>query len=134
MNAVAEFLSANPVQYFATIGLDAKPKVRPFQFMIEQDGKLFFCTSNQKDVYQQISKNPYVEICVASPSFAWLRLSGKAVFLDAIELKRKIIAASDLVRSLYKTAENPTFEIFYLDEAKAVIADFSGNPPKEYVL
>ena len=34
----------------------------------------------------------------------------------------------------YQTADNPIFEVFYLANAKAVISDFSGNPPKEYTL
>jgi len=130
MNEVVTFLRDNPVQYFATIGLDGKPKVRPFQFMLENNGKLFFCTSNQKDVYQQVAKQPYVEVCIASPSFAWIRLSGKVVFSKDMEIKRKIIDTSELVKSIYKTADNSAFEIFYLDEAKAVITDFSGNPPR----
>jgi uncharacterized pyridoxamine 5'-phosphate oxidase family protein len=134
MNKVVEFLNENPVQYFATVGLDGKAKVRPFQFMIEEGGKLYFCTNNEKDVFAQIEKNPYVELTVSNPKFAWIRLNGKVVFSKNMEIKKKIIEASGLVKNLYKTAENPIFEIFYLDEAKAVIADFSGNPPKEYNL
>jgi uncharacterized pyridoxamine 5'-phosphate oxidase family protein len=134
MNDVVKFLAENPVQYLSSIGLDGKPKVRPFQFMIEEGGRLFFCTNNTKDVFSQLKKHPYVELSVASPTAAWIRLSGRAVFSKDLELKRKIIAGNELVRSIYKNAENPTFEIFYLDEAGAVIADFSGNPPKEYTL
>ncbi len=134
MNEVVKFLKENPVQYFATIGLDGKPKVRPFQFMIEQDGKLYFCTNNQKDVFAQMKKFPFVEVSIASPSFAWIRLSGEAVFSQDLEIKKKIIENNDLVNSLYQSVDNPIFEIFYLANAKAVIADFSGNPPKEYIL
>ena len=46
----------------------------------------------------------------------------------------KIQDGNDLVRSIYKTPDNPVFEIFYLDEAEAVIADFSGNPPSTHKL
>ncbi|MDU7869988.1 MAG: pyridoxamine 5'-phosphate oxidase family protein, partial [Pantoea sp.] len=80
MNEVIKFLKENPVQYFATVGLDGKAKVRPFQFIIEEKGKLYFSTSNQKTVFSEIEKNPYIEICTASPNFAWLRLNGKVVF------------------------------------------------------
>ena len=52
--------------------------------------------------------NPNIEISVSSPSYAWIRLNGEAT--------------------------NPIFEVFYLKGAHAVIADFSGNPPKEYTL
>lgn len=134
MNEVVKFLKENPVQYFATVGLDGKPRVRPFQFMLEKDGKLYFCTNNQKDVFAQLQKNPYVEITTSSPKFAWVRLNGKVVSSNDMEIKKEIIEASGLVKSLYKTAENPIFEIFYLEDAKAVIADFSGNPPVEYIL
>ncbi|MCB2360373.1 pyridoxamine 5'-phosphate oxidase family protein [Clostridium estertheticum] len=134
MNEVIKFLKENPVQYFATIGLDGKPKVRPFQFMIEQDEKLYFCTNNQKDVFEQIKKYPYIEVTTSSPRFEWIRLSGKVVISKDIEIKKIIIKTSDLVKSLYKTAENPIFEIFYIEDAKAVISDFSGNPPVEYRL
>lgn len=134
MNEVIQFLNENPVQYFATVGLDGKPKVRPFQFMLEQGGKLYFCTNNTKEVYKEMQNTPYVEIVTSSSTFAWMRLSGKVTFSNDLEIKKAIIEASPLVKSLYQTAENPIFEIFYLDEANAVIADFSGNPPKTYVL
>ena len=134
MNEVIQFLNENPVQYFATVGLDGRPKVRPFQFMLEQDGKLYFCTNNTKEVYKEMQNTPYVEIVTSSSTFAWMRLSGKVTFSNDLEIKKVIIEASPFVKSLYQTAENPIFEIFYLDEANAVIADFSGNPPKTYVL
>ena len=134
MNEVIQFLNENPVQYFATVGLDGRPKVRPFQFMLEQDGKLYFCTNNTKEVYNEMQNTPYVEIVTSSSTFAWMRLSGKVTFSNDLEIKKAIIEASPLVKSLYQTAENPIFEILYLDEANAVIADFSGNPPKTYVL
>jgi uncharacterized pyridoxamine 5'-phosphate oxidase family protein len=49
-------------------------------------------------------------------------------------VKTTIIEHNPLVKSIYKTPDNPIFEIFYLDDAKAVIADFSGQPPKQYNL
>ena len=134
MNEVVKFLKENPVQYFATVGKDNKAKVRPFQFMLEDGGKLWFCTNNQKDVYEEMQANPYVQVCVSTPKFEWIRLSGKAVFKNDMDIKEKVIEASPLVKNLYESASNPIFEVFYLDEAKAVIADFSGNPPKEYSL
>ena len=54
MQKVVEFLQANPVQYLATVGRDRKAKCRPFMFCFEQDGKLWFCTNNTKDVYKDL--------------------------------------------------------------------------------
>ena len=61
MKKVIEFLNANPVQYLATVGRDGKAKCRPFMFAGEMDGKLWFCTNNQKDVYKDMQANPEIE-------------------------------------------------------------------------
>ena len=52
MEKIVAFLNANPVQYLATVGRDGKAKCRPFMFAGVMDGKLWFCTNNQKDVYK----------------------------------------------------------------------------------
>ena len=88
MKKVIEFLQANPVQYLATVGTDGKAKARPFMFAGEMDGKLWFCTNNQKDVYKDMQANPYVQLTVSSPEYAWIRLSGKAVFENNMAAKR----------------------------------------------
>ena len=131
MNEAIAFLRENPVQYLATVGRDGRAKCRPFMFAGELDGKLWFCTNNQKDVYRDIVENPYVEVSVASPAYAWIRLSGKAVFEDSREAK-EMCMGNPIVKSQYETADNPIFVVFYLEEARAVLADFSGNPPREY--
>ena len=53
MQKVVEFLQANPVQYLATVGRDGKAKCRPFMFCFEQDGKLWFCTKQNKGCLQR---------------------------------------------------------------------------------
>lgn len=131
MREVVEFLQANPVQYLATVGRDGKAKCRPFMFIVEKDGKLWFCTNCKKEVYLDMQQNPEVELSVSDASFAWLRLGGRAVFEDNMEVKEACMG-SPLVKSLYNTADNPVFRVFYLAEAEAVIADFSGNPPRTY--
>ena len=133
MNEVIQFLNENPVQYLATVGRDGKAKCRPFMFAGETEGKPWFCTNNQKDVYQDLLANPYTEICVSSPTYAWIRLHGKAVFENNMAAKEMCIA-NPIVKGQYGEASNPIFEVFYLAEAQAVIADFSGNPPQEYNL
>lgn len=133
MNEVVKFLEENPVQYLATVGLDGKAKVRPFMFMLERKGKLYYCTSNQKPVFKEISNSPHIELTTASPEFAWIRISAKVVFSDDMDIKKAIIEKSEIVKSQYQTADNPTLEIFYL-EGKVKIADFSGEPPKEFTL
>lgn len=131
MNKVAAFLNANPVQYLATVGRDGKAKCRPFMFAGELEGKLWFCTNNQKDVYKDMQANPEIEISVSSPEYAWIRLHGKAVFENNMAAKEMCIR-NPIVKGQYQTAANPIFEVFYLDDLHGVIADFSGNPPYQF--
>lgn len=133
MKEVVEFLQKNPVQYLATVGRDGKAKCRPFMFSMEYEGKLWFCTNIKKDVYLDMQENPYVEVSVSSPEFAWIRLNGTAVFEDNRAVKEGCMN-NPIVKSQYQTADNPIFTVFYLSDAKAVLADFSGNPPREYFL
>ncbi|MBT9778114.1 pyridoxamine 5'-phosphate oxidase [Clostridium sp. MCC353] len=131
MNEVISFLQENPVQYLGTIGRDGKAKCRPFMFAGELEGRLWFCTNNTKEVYKDMQANPYIELSVSSPSYAWIRLSGEAVFENNMGAK-EMCMQNPIVKSQYDDAKNPIFEVFYLKNAHAVISDFSGNPPKEY--
>ncbi|WP_133013687.1 pyridoxamine 5'-phosphate oxidase family protein [Clostridium cuniculi] len=131
MKEVVEFLQANHVQYLATVGRDGKAKCRPFMFCFEKDNRLWFCTNNQKDVYKDMQSNPYIEVSISSPNYAWIRLNGKVVFENNMEVKEECMN-NPIVKGQYNSANNPIFEVFYLENAHAVIADFSGNPPKEY--
>ena len=133
MEEVVKFLQENPVQYLATVGRDGKAKCHPFMFAGEKDGKLWFCTNSTKEVYKDMQANPYVEVSVSSPTYAWIRLNGRALFENNMAVKEMCIQ-NPIVKSQYQTAGNPIFEVFYLAEAHAVIADFSGNPPQEYSL
>ena len=103
MQEVIQFLNENPVQYLATVGRDGKAKCRPFMFAGEKDGKLWFCTNNTKEVYQDMLMNPNVELSVASPAYAWIRLNGKVVFEDNRAVCQRSISdtgQSDLRRLL----------------------------------
>ena len=66
-------------------------------------------------------------------AYAWIRLNGKAVFENNMAAKAMCIQ-NPIVKGQYGEATNPIFEVFYLKDVHAVIADFSGNPPKEYDL
>lgn len=133
MKEVVTFLQENPVQYLATIGRDGRAKCRPFMFAGALDGKLWFCTNHTKAVYKDMQANPYVELSVSSPAYAWIRLSGKAVFEDNMAAK-ELCMQNPIVKGQYGEATNPIFAVFYLEQAQAVIVDFSGEPPKAYTL
>ncbi len=134
MKEILEYLKANPVQYLATVGLDGKAKCRPFMFAAEYEGKLWFCTSNQKDVFKELQATPSMELCVSAPDFSWCRISGDVMFEDNIVVKELCIENIPIVKQIYKTADNPMFEVFFISKGEGMIADFSGNPPVVFKL
>jgi uncharacterized pyridoxamine 5'-phosphate oxidase family protein len=131
MQEIVKFLNQNTSGAFATV-YNGKPSVRPWGFMMWKDEKFFFCTANTKDVYKQMKKNPFVEFTSTSKEMVTVRISGKAVFTDDINIKKEVLDSSPMVKGLYKSAENPVFEVFYIDHGKAVMSDFSGQPPRVF--
>lgn len=129
MYEVVTFLEKSKVQYLATHGMDGKPKVRPFQFMFEEDDRLWFCTANHKEVYHELMANPFIELCASGEKMSWMRISGKVNFEDNKKIKEKVFEVSSLVKGIYKNVDNPSFEVFYLDECTASIS-WIGKAPQ----
>lgn len=148
MNKIVEFLNANPVQYLATVGRDGKAKRRPFMFSDELEGKLWFCTNNQENVYKDMQENPEIEISFSSPEYAWIRLHGKAVFENnmaatkdkiSISLRGKIknigsekldeiFVKTPYMQAIYPGDTRAALEVFCLYEAEGEYFDISDPP------
>ena len=131
MKEVIKMLDENPMGFLATIE-NGEPRLRPWGFMFEENGKFYFSTNDTKDVYKQLQANPSAEFSTRSPKFIWVRLRGKVTFTEDMRIKEKILEGSDLVKSIYKSADNPIFKVFYIAHGSAVIADISGQPPKQF--
>ncbi len=131
MQNLVKFLNENSSGFLATID-NGRPRVRPFRFMMEEGGRFCFCTNNTKEVFRQLKVNPSVEFSssTAAAPLRWVRLSGQVRFTTDPAIKARVLQKDDLVRSLYKTAGNPVFEVFFIEHGAATIADFSGNAPE----
>lgn len=130
MKTVVQLLNENRTGAFATVE-DGKPRVRPWMFQFEENQKFYFCTANNKDVYKQLQSTPFAEFTTTSKDMITVRLSGKVVFTKDMRYKEKILNENEGLKKMYTTADNPIFEVFYIEHAKATISDFSGQPPKE---
>ena len=132
MRETYEFLKECGIFYLAT-DEDGQPRVRPFGFAMEFEGKLYLCTGNQKLVYAQLQRNPKVEACAMAASGEWLRLSGKAVFDDNPEAKRKAFELLPSLKDIYVSPDGPPVAVFYLTDVTATVYSFTA-PPKELLL
>jgi uncharacterized pyridoxamine 5'-phosphate oxidase family protein len=128
MTEEVEFIQKNPMGFLATVD-EGMPRVRAWGFMKYEDGKILFGTDNTKDVFKQLSAVPYAEwISMDAQTFTTLRVFGKVVFVDDIEMKRKIIAGNAWIKDMYSGEKEKDFEVFYLTDMKSNW--FSFTPPE----
>ena len=125
MNEVIEFLKAAGTYYLATMDGD-QPRVRPFGTIHLFDGKLYIQTGKIKAVSRQLAKNPKAEIC-AFHEGAWLRVSAELIEDDRREARVSMLDAYPELKAMYSPDDGNT-QVFYLKNATAVFASFSGAP------
>lgn len=125
MDEILKFLKENPIFYLATVDGDI-PKVRPFGFVMDFEGKLHFGTNNQKNVYKQLKANPNFEVCTTSKTAEWLRLKGKAVFNTSKQSKQAALDAMPALANMY-SVDDSIFELFYIENAEATFQDMKGH-------
>jgi uncharacterized pyridoxamine 5'-phosphate oxidase family protein len=130
MEQILKIIKENGYGYLATVD-NGKPRVRPFGFMFEEEGKLYFCTNSMKDVYKQLIELPYVEFSTTSKDMVIVRITGEIIFSEELDKKEKVLNSSEMVRKGYKSADNPILKVFYIEHGTATIVDFSGQPPKK---
>lgn len=65
MKEVIRLLRENQYGFLATVD-NGRPRVRPFKFMFEEEGRLYFCTNSKKEVYgnMQVWREWFVTILV----------------------------------------------------------------------
>lgn len=126
MEKILAFLKENPIFYYATVDGD-KPRVRPFGFFMEYEGKLYFGMGKHKQSYAQTVANPNVEICTANDKGQWIRIRGTAVFDERREVMEKAFETMPALKEMYNEKTGKTLGIFYIKDGVAEIADEQGN-------
>ncbi len=126
MKEILDFLKEAGCFYFATIEKD-EPKVRPFGFFMEFEGKLYFGMGDYKPCYRQLKANPKFEICAYSGE-KWMRLRGTAVFDERPEVNEAAFKNSPFLRDKYTKPGGPRHAPFYVKDGVAIFQDFNDNP------
>lgn len=131
MKEVIEMLAPPAFGSLATVD-NGRPRVRPFAFMFEEDGRYYFCTANTKEVYRQLVASPFIEFTRTTEDMRWLRISGEIRFDEDIRHKEKCFAYYPMLKDIYQTPDNPVFTVFYLEHGIASIDGFSPEPQKRF--
>ena len=126
MEKLLEFLKDAGTFFYASVDGD-KPRVRPFGFFMELNGKFYVGMGQQKESYKQTIANPNVEICALNKQNQWIRIRGIAVPDETSETYETVFAASPFLKTLYNEQTGNVLGIFWLKDGYAEIADMQGN-------
>ena len=127
MNEVLNFLTETKTFYLATVDED-KPRVRPFGFVMEFEGKLYFATNESKPSFRQLTANSSVEISATNANNEWLRLSGEAVFDARSEVKAKLFEVAPHLCGMYDKPDSPVLAPFYVKNGEATFCSLTAAP------
>ncbi len=116
----------NAGHYFIATTENDQPRVRPFGTVLVYEGKLYIQTGKKKQVFQQIVKNPKVELCAYNGK-EWIRLSGTLVNDDRREVKAAMLDAYPSLKTMYSPDDDNT-AVLYFKDATATIYTFAAEP------
>ena len=114
MQTALDFLSRHKEVAFAT-SEDNLPKIRIFQIMRQEAATLYFATSAQKAVYQQLRQNPHIEI-LAMDGQVSVRCAGKAKFNVGDDCKQWIYDHNPVLPRPYSSYDKLVYFSFNIEE------------------
>ncbi len=127
MNKITEKIRKTGVFYLATVDSENQPRVRPFGAVAEFEGKVYICTNNTKKCYDEMMKNPKVEICGMLDEGTWIRVCGKAVRDDRDEARQAMLDSNEGFKNMYSIGDG-ILEVLYIDEAVCTEYSFTSAP------
>lgn len=121
MSKIYDFLKECNVFYLATIS-EGKPAIRPFGAVMELHNALYISTSNDKDVYKQLKKSPYIQIvALKGETREWIRVNGKATEVLTPELKQDMLNTCPILNKRFDGCNCPFYALFSITEIRATL-------------
>lgn len=117
MNEIIEFLNNNKFGSLATNSYD-KPDLRPFEMVFYSDQKMFFYTTADSDVANQLGENSNICFCATDQSYNYVKVSGSVIFSDKQEDKDKILENSQFAKEIFKNLDISKMKVFYLEHGE----------------
>ncbi|MFB3895486.1 MAG: pyridoxamine 5'-phosphate oxidase family protein [bacterium] len=131
---IIEFINTNQVCNLATVEGN-QPRVRGMMTYQADETGIIFHTGNKKDLYQQLLKNPLVELCYFNPKTNMqIRVTGKAMIIDDLKLKQEIVEARPFMKPWVDQFGYELLIVFKVVDCIAQIWTFETNLAlKEYI-
>lgn len=130
MKDILDFAKKNNYGFLATVD-QGKPRLRGWLFILFENNKFYFCTSNQKDVYNQLLDVPFAEwASMDTQTGDFVRISGNVTFEHDMAVKEKVFGSTPMLKDIYQSADNPIFEVFTLSNGQGEYFSFDASKNK----
>ena len=131
---ILDFINSNQSCYLATVEGD-QPHVRGMMAYKADETGIIFHTGKSKELYNQITNNPRVEVCFYNENKSMqLRVKGRAVIQENDNLKKEIIDARPFMKPWIDKMGLEVLIVFKITEAEACFWTFGTNfEPKRYI-
>ena len=100
MKRALNFLKEAGTFYLATVEND-QPRVRPFGAVFEHEGKLYTVSNNTKKCFDQMMKNPKIEISGMNQKGEWIRITGEIANDERREVKELALELIPSLKRMY---------------------------------
>ena len=85
-------------------------------FSFVEGNRVFFCTTSNKPIYEQLLAFPEVSYCTFPEDFEpVLSLNGKVVFIEDRALKERALESNYYAKRNFKDVDNPLLRVFCID-------------------
>ncbi len=126
--ACIDFILENPHCALATSDGE-QARVRGMMALWAREDGIYFTTGGGKDLYEQMTANPRVEVCfmVYNP-IKHLRITGEVEFVDDLGQKTQALEERSFLRALgFVEASDPDFILFRIAHGEAHFWTWADN-------
>jgi pyridoxamine 5'-phosphate oxidase len=129
---ILTFINENRIGYVATVEGDT-PHVRALSTYKADEQGILFQLSAVKEMYQQLMKNPRVEVCYTGPG-KQVRISGTAEFLEEKAVKEQALKDRPFLQGLVDEKGIDIIKVFRVKDPVVTVWTMATNlAPKEYM-
>lgn len=88
--------------FFLATSVDDKPRLRPMGIIYSDEKTLFISTDKRKNVYEELTKNPQVEIVSYNLNTGkWIRISGRMKPENSGSIRTELMEMYPMIRQEY---------------------------------
>ncbi len=131
---ILDFINKNPVFALATAD-ENRPHVRYIMMYRADEEGLIFSTGENKDLNNQLKRNPMVEMCFYSnEEQKQIRVNGTVEELEDIALKKQVVEDYPFLKEWVDREGYDVLVIYSLKNGKATVWTMETTfAPKEYI-